>query len=247
MNQVIETMLNHRSIRSYEDRPVEQEKLDAILNCFQQAPNWMNFQLCSAVVIKDRETREKLASLSGQPQVAQAPVFIVLCGDFHRVEIAARKHGVDIGPALRYVDEAIVCGHEAGIASEAITVAAESLGLGTVIIGAIRRAPMEVIKLLNLPKYVVPILGICVGYAASNPDLKPRLPREAAVFEERYGENLEKVIDQYDENYGNYHMTRSSNQKKETWSDQISAYYAQPKERHTAVAQMLNEQGFSDR
>lgn len=245
MNETIDIMLNHRSIREYQDRPVEEEKLDTIIQCFQQAPDWMNFQLCSAVVVRDAEKRKKLAELcGGQQYVAQAPVFIVFCGDFHRVDLACRKHGVDISDAVSHVDEVIVASHEAGIAAEAATVAAEAQGLGTVIIGSIRRNPQAVIELLGLPELVIPLLGLCVGYAAEDPGLKPRLPVQAARFDEVYNPNVSAYIDAYDETYIEYHRSRSSNQKADSWSDEVASYYSNPKERHTAVARMLEKQGF---
>lgn len=245
MNETIDIMLNHRSIREYQDRPVEEEKLDTIIQCFQQAPNWMNFQLCSAVVVRDAEKRKRLAELcGGQQYVAQAPVFIVFCGDFHRVDLACRKHGVDISDAVSHVDEVIVASHEAGIAAEAATVAAEAQGLGTVVIGSIRRNPQAVIELLGLPELVIPLLGLCVGYAAEDPELKPRLPVQAARFDEVYNPGVGDLIDQYDLVYVNYHGHRTANRKGDSWSDEVASYYSNPRERHTAVARMLEAQGF---
>ena len=81
-------------------------------------------------------------------------------------------------------------------------VAAESLGLGTVDIGAIRIKSLEFTKELNLPKYAIPMIGLCVGYPDDDPGLKPRMPMKAIFFEEKYNtEKAKASMDEYDETF----------------------------------------------
>ena len=84
-------------------------------------------------------------------------------------------------------------------------VAAESSGLGTVDIGAIRIKINEVAKELNLPKYVIPLIGLCVGYPDANPAIKPRIPMKGVFFEDKYDVEKAKVgVDEYDEIFKKY-------------------------------------------
>ena len=73
MNAVMKSLLSHRSIRSYQDRPV------------QAAPTWVNVQLVSVIAIKDAERRSHLSVLCGnQKHIAEAPVFLVFGADYYR-------------------------------------------------------------------------------------------------------------------------------------------------------------------
>ncbi len=80
----MKTLLSHRSIRKYQNRPIEKEILDEILKAVQAAPNWVNLQHISAIVVQEQQRREKFAELcGGQKHIAQAPVFLVFCADFY--------------------------------------------------------------------------------------------------------------------------------------------------------------------
>ena len=84
MNKVIDSMLAHRSIRSYTDRTVSDEDLNSIIRAVQAAPNWVNLQLVSIIAVKNTDHRRRLAELCGnQVHIAEAPVFLVFCTDYH--------------------------------------------------------------------------------------------------------------------------------------------------------------------
>ncbi|WP_257008125.1 nitroreductase family protein [Bacillus sp. FJAT-45350] len=121
--------------------------------------------------------------------------------------------------------------------------AAESLGLGTVPIGGIRRNPHEVIELLNLPKYVIPISGLCVGYAADVPNQKPRFPMEAVYHQETYNHDLKDIVNQYDETIKADSSERSNGSAAHTWSERVSTFYKKPYFKD--IASMLEKQGFT--
>lgn len=85
MNVVIKSLLAHRSIRSYQEKPVSENDLAQIIQAVQAAPNWVNVQLVSVVAIKDAERRKRLSVLCGnQKHIADAPVFLVFCADYYR-------------------------------------------------------------------------------------------------------------------------------------------------------------------
>jgi len=145
---------------------------------------------------------------------------------------------------MQDIDTVIVGAHEVGISLEAATVAAESLGLGTVPIGDVRKNPQEIIRELQLPKYVFPMLGLCIGHPAENPGLKPRMQKELVCFEERYNSDLTAKLDTYDEAYSKYLLERPWNNRVGNWTDLAADFYLHPFH-YGNVAETLAEQGFS--
>lgn len=243
MNEVLRTLMAHRSIRSYQDKPVPEETLDQIIRAVQAAPNWVNLQLVSIIAIKDSERRKYLSALCGnQKHVAEAPVFLVFCADYYRAHLALRQKGQSLDAVLEDIDPTLVGAHEAGISVATACIAAESLGLGTVVIGDVRKNAFKVINELDLPRYVIPVLGLCIGYPAEDPGLKPRLPKDAIYFEERYNPDLEELLKQYDETYADYLKVRPFNNRVGSWTDLARDFYSQPFH-YKETAEMLARQG----
>lgn len=245
MNEGMKTLLSHRSIRAYQDRPVEQEILDGILKAVQAAPNWVNLQHVSVIVVQDGEQRKKFAGLcGGQEYIAQAPVFLVFCADFYRTWLACKERGQEFDSVISQIDNLIVGANEVGIALGTAVAAAESFGLGTVPIGDIRLHAFEAVRELKLPKYVMPMLGLCVGYPAEEPGLKPRLPKEAVCFDGQYREDLGGLLKQYDEQYAKYLQKRPWNSRVGDWTGMAADFYKPPYNHYPEVCEALRQQGF---
>ena len=178
MNPVLESLFKHKSIRKYKNQPLEDEKLQLILKAAQAAPTWCNGQQVSIIIVKDQARKDKIRDLCwGQKYIGTCSVFLVFCADFYRCSLAFEKVGKSKEEFEKYVkniDTVFVGCHDVGIAMQNAVVAAESLGLGTVDIGVIRLKSLEITKELNLPKYVIPICGLCIGYPDDDPGLKPR-------------------------------------------------------------------------
>jgi FMN reductase [NAD(P)H] len=230
MNQTIETLTSHRSYRSYKDKPVEADKLDAIVKAAQSAPSWIHGQQVSIVAIKDEQRKKELARLCGnQKHVEEAPVFLVFCADFYRASLAGKIEGKTL-EALNEVDSLLVGATDVGLGMGYAIAAADSLGLGTVPIGGIRRNSLEVIEMLELPKYVFPVAGLCVGYGAADPGQKPRLPMEAVLHDETYQSDLIETLEQYNEKL------------PAPWTQRVAGFYE--KSYYANIAKMLKQQGF---
>ena len=138
----------------------------------------------------------------------------------------AGKSKEDFEKYVTNIDTVFVGCHDVGISLQNTTVAAESLGLGTVDIGAVRAKSLEITKELNLPKYVIPICGLCVGYPDADPGVKPRLPMSAVCFEEKYDTEKAKAgIDEYDDTFKKYLSERDSNNRDSNWTKSISGTY----------------------
>lgn len=187
-NPTLQQLLARRSIRNFSGEAVRDADLQQILHAAQQAPTSINAQHISLVVTRDKDTIRKIAEIAGgQPQVANAEVFITVVIDFYRTGEACRLAGTT--QVIERSAEGIVAGAvDAGIMLNAIQVAAESLGYGTTPIGGIRRNPEAMIALLDLPAKTYPIVGTTIGVPdqAKLPQIKPRVPLDSFAFRESY-------------------------------------------------------------
>jgi FMN reductase (NADPH) len=141
--------------------------------------------MMSVVAVTDTARRQTLARLCGeQEHIAQAPVFLAWCADLARLERACELRGYT--QVTSYVENFLVAAVDVAIAMQNAALAAESLGLGICYIGAIRNRPQNVIELLGLPQLVMPIAGMTVGWPATTPMIRLRLPLSAVLHWEHY-------------------------------------------------------------
>jgi FMN reductase [NAD(P)H] len=224
MNKTIETIQNHRSIRAYLDKKVPNEMLEHILKSIQAMPTSINGQQVSVIVVKDKERRAEFAEIAGgQPWIAKAPVFLVFVADFYKSYLAGEKTGME-QVIHESVEGSLVGSFDGGLAMGAAIISAESLGLGIVPIGGIRRNPQAVIDLLELPKYTYPLAGLCIGYPEDTSKKKPRMPKATFVHQEKYNKaDLKEEIDKYDEIMEPYleGVGRGSEKNWTTWTSGV--------------------------
>jgi len=242
MNQTIESIKNHRSIRKYLNKEIEQSLLDEILASARIMPTSINGQQVSIIVVREAERRRKISELAGnQPWIAAAPVFLVFVMDLHKTAKAGAKNGKP--QVIQESAEGLVMSSfDAGLAMGGAIVAAESLGLGIVPIGGIRRNPQAMIDLLGLPEYTFPVAGLVVGYPDGLSAQKPRLPLKSFVHEERYNEAaVDQSVEEFDRTMVEYYKNRGD--KAADWSSQVAETYKQVY--YPLVYPTLKAQGFS--
>lgn len=247
MNETIRLLKNHRSIREFDpEKEVSVSQAKTIIETAMAAPNWINGQQVSVIEIRDNHRKSKLAKAAGnQKWIEEAPVFFVFCLDFYRAKLAADNNGKKFQIADNI--EAIIVGStDVGIALANATAAAESMGLGIVPIGGIRKNPDTYIEILQLPEYVFPISGLVVGHPRAIPDQKPRLPLEAVHHIEKYNrEQQQALMDKYDQTVSAYMAERTNGQDTSNWSSKIVHFYDSGFEAYQkAVAPALKSQGF---
>ncbi|MUT68009.1 oxygen-insensitive NADPH nitroreductase [Paenibacillus sp. NEAU-GSW1] len=223
MNETIQLLLNHRSIRKYKETPVSEEQLDAILGAAQHASTSSNMQAYSVIGVTEPEIKNKLAELAGnQAYVAGCPLFLVWCADLYRYEKAQSLHMRDKQPST--VEHFIIATVDAALAAQNAAVAAESLGLGIVYIGGIRNNPQQVSELLGLPEHVYPVFGMCVGVPDQEPLTRPRLPRDAVYHANKYNTACQsEAITTYDETMSAYMSERTDGKAATSWSEAMAA------------------------
>ncbi len=244
MNEIIQTLTSHRSIRSYKKDPVSKEYLDTIIRAAQAAPSSINGQQMSIISITEEEKKKKIAHLVGdQSWVEEAPVFLVFCADFYRTSVGLKMNGEEMA-IIENIESTLVGAVDVGIALGNAIAAAESLGLGIVPIGGVRKEPEEMIKLLELPEYVFPMCGLVVGHPKDHSDLKPRFPKSAVHHEEKYNKDLEDEIKTYDKTISNYMKERTKGKESRSWSQTISKIYSHVY--YPKVSDSIKKQGFKN-
>lgn len=242
MNKVIETLLSHRSFRSYLEKDVDENQLEQIIQAVQAAPSWINGQQVSVIAVKDVERKKKLAELcGGQKHIEEAPVFLVFCADFYRTYVASQMEELPFH-VTDNIDTLLVGATDVGIALGAAVTASESFGLGTVPIGGIRRNLKEVIEMLELPPYVLPISGLCIGHPAETPELKPRLPKEAVYHTETYKKDLHKMLEEYNVTYSEYLQKSTQGKRNGTWTKAVANFYS--KQYYQGIEEGMKQQKF---
>lgn len=187
-NAHIDLLLSHRSIRGFRPDALPEGTLETLVAAAQSAATSSNLQTWSVVVVQDPGTRAALAKLAGnQKHIEQCPLFLVWLADVSRNARMAEAEG-RVLEGLPYVETFLVAAIDAALAAQNAVVAAESLGLSTVYIGALRNDPEQVAQLLGLPSGVMGVFGLCVGHAAEGVanEVKPRLPQSVILHHETY-------------------------------------------------------------
>ena len=163
MNEIIRSLYARKSVRVFEDRPVEADVKKAVLEAAIQAPSAGNMALYTILDITDPEKKACLAkSCDDQPFIATAPMVLIFCADYRRWYDTFCRHVPEVrkpGMGDLFLAEA-----DAIIAAQNAVVAAQSLGLGSCYIGDITENFEYHQKLLNLPRYVVPAAMLVMGW-----------------------------------------------------------------------------------
>jgi nitroreductase len=185
--KTIETILNHRSIRKYKTTPIEDSILNKVFECAFRASTTGNMQVYSIVVTKDIEKKKQLAPLHfNQPMVTQAPVMLTFCADFNRFNKWCEQNNATPGydNFLSFMTGAI----DALLAAQNACIGAESLGLGICYLGTTLYNAEKIMEVLKLPKGVIPITAITLGYPEEIPELVDRLPANGIIHYEEYND-----------------------------------------------------------
>lgn len=223
MNETIDLLRQHRSIRKYKPDPIPEEHFAAIIQSAQCASTSSNMQAYSIVAVTEPDKKAQLAALAGnQAYVEECPVFLVWCADLNRLKIASGMEEEGVVPGT--TELFIIATVDTALAAQNAVVAAESLGLGAVYIGGIRNNPGQVAELLELPDLVYPVFGMCLGYPAEEPTLRPRLPMRTVVHHNRYSDDhMVDGIAEYNEQYRRYMLDRTGGKRDTTWSKEMAA------------------------
>lgn len=239
-NPVLDTMLQRKSIRRYQDKMPSDEEIEAVVRAGQQAP--FASQLGSLLLSRKREKHP-----------FKAPLLFTICVDAHKWELIMACRGWEM-----YADDLklLLLGmQDAAYMAENMVIAAESLGMGSCFLGGAPFYAARIIREYQLPKRVFPMVQLVMGYPDEDPPPRPRYPMEFVLFEDRYPEFSQETIcqamQQMDEGYlaQDYYRYRNAmialvGEREETfdfdtysWTEHISRKWGQPFFRDNLIEQ----------
>ncbi len=226
-------IMKRRSVRNYKDQEIPENIVNELLDAANNAPSGGNIQPISVIVVQKAERRAMLSEMVGnQPWVKNAPLSFIFCIDFWRIgkwaEMCdAEFKGENALPHFLIAYADLMC------AAQSVVILAESHGLGSVYIGTILEAIDQAREYFIIPKLVLPLMVLSVGYPKSIPKNIPKLKRDVITHRERYHELSEDEIKKaFEDKYGDFEdnvekyleriyieATEANKQEKPDWAD----------------------------
>lgn len=193
MKDISDILLNRSTVRKYMTDPVDEALLDKILEEGCRASNTGNMQVYSIIITRDEAIRKALApSHFNQKMVIEAPVLLTFCADFNRFSkwCHLRKANPGYDNFLSFMTAAI----DALIVAQTVCIAAESRGLGICYLGTTTYMAHKIIDTLRIPRGVVPVTSVTLGWPAETPEQTDRLPLQAIIHKETYQDYSDEDI-----------------------------------------------------
>lgn len=251
-NDTIHVLLHRKSIRRFAPTPIAKETSDLLERVAQRAATSQFLNSWSALRITDPETKQQLSIIGEQSYIADAPLLYVFVIDQHRNAHIAAKQGIEITPGtfrLATSYRFIQAQNDAVLALHAMETAAESLGLGCVILGSVLNDIEKLISILHLPEYTFPVLGLAIGEAAQEPALKPRMPLSMQFFENHYPSDFDndafnQSLKEFDTSVHQYYDLRHAERPVDAFSAQIASNASKPVSPLNDIKRLAPQQGF---
>jgi nitroreductase len=196
MTKISNSLLERKTIRKYSSKIVGNELLNSILTAGCRASTTGNMQVYSIIVTRDEGMKKELAPLHfNQKMITEAPVVLTFCADFNRFNkwCLLRKAEPGYDNFLSFITTAI----DALLVAQTVCIAAESEGLGICYLGTTTYMAHKIIEVLRLPKGVVPITTVTIGWPDEKPEQVDRLPLEAVIHKETYCDYSDEDIEKY--------------------------------------------------
>ncbi len=252
-NQTISTLLNRRTIRAFTNEAIDPGTVAILEQAAQHAATSRYFNEWSAIRITDSDKARAIADMAHQDYVSQAPLLYIFLADQRRNADLARQGGVDIDADSFILNTGyafLQSQNDAVLALHAMETAANSLGLGAVILGSVINDVEGLIDLLDLPRLVYPVLGLAIGHPDQDPSMKPRMPRPAQIFINSYGQSdkpgeVDQALKDFDETVRLYYRDlRHMDAPRKAFSQIMADKSCSPKEGHEPMLPSIQAQGF---
>ena len=234
-NTFLTGLAGRRSHRRYAKRPVDPALVSDLCALALCSPSKSDLQQRDILIVEDPGLRAEIDALfPDAPWIAEAPVFLVFCGNNRRQRQIHEWRGHAF--ANDHLDAFFNATVDAAIALASFVLAAESAGLGCCPISAVRNHAERVSALLGLPQWVFPLAGLTLGWPADTGDMSLRLPLEVTVHRDRFSEDgLRDKIAAYDatraeaQPYAQQRCPESFGQSSDYgWSEDKARQYARP-------------------
>ena len=192
----MKNLTTRRTIRQYSNQEVSEALLNRLMTEAARTQTMGNLQLYSVVVTRSEEMKQRLAPAHfNQPMVTSAPVVLTICADFNRTSVWARNRKAEPGydNFLSYQNAAT----DALLYTQTLCNLMDEEGLGYCYLGTTVYMPQQIIDALRLPRLVMPVATLTVGWPAEEPPLADRLPLQSFVHSETYKDYTPQDIDTY--------------------------------------------------
>jgi nitroreductase len=243
-------LMDRRTIRKYSSEPVDDKLLNELLMMGCRASTTGNMQVYSIIITRDEQKKKDLApSHFNQKMITEAPVVLTFCADFNRFNKWCLQRNADPGydNFLSFMTAAI----DALLVAQTVCIAAESKGLGICYLGTTTYNADKIIGLLSLPKGVVPITTVTLGWPSENPEQIDRLPLEAVIHRENYVDytpaNIERYYKEKEEREDSGQFVKENN--KETLAQVFTDIRYKKADNiyfSNVLLQVLKDQGFME-
>lgn len=241
-------IINHRTVRKYKSDAIDESLLNDILEAGTRASTVGNMQVYSIIVTQSNEIKQQLAPCHfNQSMVTEAPVVLTFCADLNRFnKWCLQRDAVPGYDNFLWFCNGII---DAMLAAQNVCIAAEENGLGICYLGTTLYCADKISEILKLPKGVVPITTVTLGYPDEHPEKQDRLPLASILHKEIYQDFSEGDIDQVYSHRESLFQTKQllEENKKETLA-QVFTDNRYTKSDNVAVSKMLLEllekQGF---
>lgn len=227
-NPTIEALMAHRSIRNYLPDALPKGCIETMIAAAQSASVSGNLQQWSVMAITDQKLKAQIAALSrkaegaeGNHYIEQAPALLLWVADLSRNNDIAKVAG---GKAEmhQYLDSFLMASIDTALAAQNAAIAAESMGLGIVFIGAMRNQAQSLAELLSLPKMSYVVFGMVVGKPELriSTNIRPRLSQKVVLHYNGYDHSPKtQAIETYESYFKSFR--EQSAMKEKTWKDTV--------------------------
>ncbi|WP_414050498.1 oxygen-insensitive NADPH nitroreductase [Macrococcus animalis] len=242
MNEIIQLLQSHRSIRKFKDEALSEDTIDLLVRAAQSASTSSYVQSYSIIGVTDLEKKKQLREISGQPYVEHNGHLFVFVVDYNRHYALGEHLNQSVEDYFGTTESLLVGTVDASLASQNMAIAAESMGLGICFIGSLRNNMQHVIEILNLPEYTYPLFGMVVGVPENEGSQKERLPVEVIYHENGYKAFDYSNYEDYDTRTAAYYRLRTNGARSDRWSEQVIGMLSQ--KARLEVDSVLKQQGF---
>ena len=243
-NNIEKLMLDHRTIRSFTTEKLTDEQVDHLLQVAQRTATSHYMQAYSVIRIKAQAQLDRLSKI-GNHKFTAGEELVIFIVDQHRNVDLAKKSGAKIDYLVNF-DRFLAGVMDASLAAQSLTLAAESEGLGAVIMGSYLDDAEQMIEVLDLPMYTFPALGVVIGHPNEKPQQKPRLPKPIFQMTDRYQlvENYDEQMDKFDETVHAYYNERAGSPRQESFSELIARFASHGNPKRNELYRLITQQGF---
>lgn len=246
MNKTIENQLNHKTIRRFKNKPIDEKTLNTLFQVANRTASSIAMQSYSIIRVTDEDKKKRIAQVCKQDYVKDAPELLIFIVDVYRNAKISEELGEDL-EAKRDMDRFFQGWTDGCLAAQNMCVAIESLDMGAVYFGSILNDTAKMIEILELPELTFPIVGLGFGYPDEKPALKPRMDIALKVFENKYmiQDNYLKSIREYDKEMQNYYDLRDTTKPLDSFSKQVVGVLKNPNEKRVKLLNVVRDQGFN--